>query len=364
MSGFGAVTELLLTNRLLANHDFRLTAGRIAAIQSRDGAIPWFDGGLVDPWNHVEAAMGLSIAGYHREAERAYRWLRRTQLSDGSWWSAYRDGSPEESSHRESNSVAYIASGVWHHYVITRDLAFLLRMWPTVEAALEFVLALQTPRGAVHWARDSRGRVVPGALLSGCSSIFKSLECGLRIASTLGEPRPRWHWAHLRLAHAIRCWPGSFPRAGKDKRHFSMDWFYPVLCGAIRDAEGRLRLRAGWDAFVEDGLGCRCVAEQPWVSVAESCELSLALLAVGETLRAARLFSWMHRYRDDDGGYWTGYNFEDRRIWPAQKTTWTSGVVLLAGDGLIGHTPGARLFAIDPPRTGIGDPPSAGASVF
>jgi len=358
------VTELLLSNRVLASDHFGLTAGRIAATQSRDGAIPWFEGGPVDPWNHVEAAMGLSIAGYRREAERAYRWLRRTQLPDGSWWSAYRDGSPDESGHRESNSVAYVASGVWHHYVITRDPVFLRRMWPTVEAALEFVLALQMPRGAIHWARDSRDGVVPGALLAGCSSIFKSLECGLRIASTLGELRPRWHRARLRLGHAIRCSPASFPRAGKDQRHFSMDWFYPVLCGAIRGEEGRARLQAGWDAFVEDGLGCRCVSEQPWVSVAESCELSLAMLAVGEPELAASVFGWMHRYRDDDGGYWTGYNFEDRRIWPAQKTTWTAGVVLLAGDALTGHTPGAQLFAIEPPRAGIEALRSEGASLF
>ena len=358
------MTGLLLSNGALASDYFGLTAHRIASTQTRDGAIPWFEGGPVDPWNHVEAAMGLSIAGYCREAERAYRWLRRTQLSDGSWWSASRDGSPEESGHRESNSVAYVASGVWHHYVITRDRAFLLRMWPTVEAALEFVLALQMPRGAIHWARDARGRLVPGALLAGCSSIFKSMECGLRIASTLGEPRPRWRRACLRLGHALRRWPGSFPRAGKDRRHFSMDWFYPVLCGAIRGAEGRTRLRAGWDAFVEEGLGCRCVSEQPWVSVAESCELSLATLAVGEHERAASLFSWMHQYRDDDGGYWTGYNFEDRKIWPAQKTAWTAGVVLLAGDALTGYTPGARLFAIDPPRAGIGALRSEGVPVL
>jgi len=343
------VSKLFLSNRALASDYFGATADHIASSQSCDGSIPWFDGGPVDPWDHVEATMGLSIAGYRRAAERAYLWLRETQLPDGSWWNSYRDGSAQEERRRESNSVAYVATGVWHHYLITCDRAFLLRMWPAVEAAIEFVLALQMPRGAIHWARDSRDRAVPGALLAGCSSIFKSLECALWIASTLDEPRPHWHRARLRLEQAIRGWPGSFRPASQDERHFSMDWFYPVLCGAIGGAKARIHLRARWDAFVEDGLGCRCISEKAWVSVAESCELSLAMLAAGETHRAASLFSSMHQYRDADGGYWTGYTFDNRKIWPAQKTTWTAGVVLMAADALTGYTPGARLF-VCPPR--------------
>ncbi|MGI8753010.1 MAG: hypothetical protein ACR2MN_11985 [Acidimicrobiales bacterium] len=37
-----------------------------------------------DPWNHVEAAMALVVAGRVAEAEAAYAWLASTQLADGS----------------------------------------------------------------------------------------------------------------------------------------------------------------------------------------------------------------------------------------------------------------------------------------
>ena len=37
----------------------------------RTGMIPWFDGGHCDPWNHVEAAMALTVAGLRDEALRA-----------------------------------------------------------------------------------------------------------------------------------------------------------------------------------------------------------------------------------------------------------------------------------------------------
>ena len=41
----------------------RPTVEFLLASQRSDGEIPWFDGGHTDPWDHTEAAMGLSIAG-------------------------------------------------------------------------------------------------------------------------------------------------------------------------------------------------------------------------------------------------------------------------------------------------------------
>ncbi len=53
-----------------------------------------------------------------------------------------------------------------------------------------------------------------------------------------------------------------------DKSTFAMDWYYPVLGGAVRGAEGRALLAARWDEFVVPGLGVRCVLDQPWVHTA------------------------------------------------------------------------------------------------
>ena len=81
--------------------------------QRPSGEIPWFEGGHTDPWDHTEAAMGLSIAGEWDAAERAYHWLADQQLEDGSWWACYRDGQPDASvERRETNYVAYISTGV------------------------------------------------------------------------------------------------------------------------------------------------------------------------------------------------------------------------------------------------------------
>ena len=48
--------------------DIDLVAGLIAKMQKQSGEIPWCDGEKTDPWDHVEAAMGLSIGGYLQEA--------------------------------------------------------------------------------------------------------------------------------------------------------------------------------------------------------------------------------------------------------------------------------------------------------
>ena len=135
------------------------TIDAIEACQLDSGEIPWSEGNYADPWDHVEAAMGLSIGGRFDAAERAYDWLARMQLEDGSWWAAYRDGEPDNRERRESNFVAYIATGVWHHYLVTEDRDFLLRLWPTVEKAIEWVLALQSEHGEIDWAVDEHGNV-------------------------------------------------------------------------------------------------------------------------------------------------------------------------------------------------------------
>ena len=63
---------------LLSVEDVRRTATAIARTQEPDGAVPWFRGGHTDPWDHVECAMALLVAGEVEAAERAYDWLFRT----------------------------------------------------------------------------------------------------------------------------------------------------------------------------------------------------------------------------------------------------------------------------------------------
>ena len=65
-----------------------------------------------------------------------------------------------------------------------------------------------------------------------------------------------------------------------------MEWYYPVLGGALRGDAPSARIDERWDDFVVPGLGIRCVDDRPWVTGAETCELVLALDAIGRPRRA------------------------------------------------------------------------------
>ena len=339
------MSGLYLSRGLFPQEFLRPTVQFILDVQRDNGEIPWFEGGYADPWDHVEAAMGLSIGGEYDAARRAYEWLAGMQLPDGSWWAAYRGEIVDDPKRRESNFVAYVATGVWHHYLVSGDREFLETLWPTVDRAIDFVLSLQTEHGEIHWKVDEFGVPEEDALMTGCSSIYKSLECAHNIAITLGESRPDWLPARERLGVALRHKPERFDRTWESKARYSMDWFYPVLAGVLPEAEARARLASRWDEFVEDKLGCRCVSDEPWVTVAESCELVMALLAAGDHARAVEVYSWLHQWRVSDGSYWTGYQMVEDLLWPDEKPTWTAGAILLAADALTEHTAASGLFS-------------------
>lgn len=339
-------TERLALPGVLTTGQAAETVDGILAVQRPDGAIPWFRGHHLDPWDHTEAAMALDAAGEHEHAEDAYNWLATHQNEDGSWYAAYQDGDAARPTDRgrESNFCAYVAVGVWHHYLSTGDDAFVDRLWPTVHAAMEFVLALQQPGGQIGWKREAAedgGAIVKDALLTGSSSIHQALRCALAIAEHREEPQPDWELATGELGHAIRRHPERF----LDKSRYSMDWYYPVLTGALRGPRALERIAEGWSRFVVPGLGVRCVVPNPWVTGGETAELALALWAVGESDRAVQLLIDMQHLRAEDGLYWTGYVFEDRAVWPVERTAWTAAAVLLAVAALGGDEATTAVFS-------------------
>ena len=169
-------------------------AALIADTQLSSGEIPWCEDQKTDPWDHIEAAMGLSIGGYFSEAKRAFEWLADMQLADGSWYAAYKNSAPLDKT-RDANMSTYVAVGVFHYYLITGDLSILEKMWPTIAGAITFALSLQTPEGEIYWAINPQGEIDSMALLTGSSSIYMSLKCAIAIAKRLNRRVPEWERA-------------------------------------------------------------------------------------------------------------------------------------------------------------------------
>jgi hypothetical protein len=325
---------------LLTASDVSATVDAIAAWQLPSGMIPWFPGGHADAWNHVEAAMALSLGGRREQADRAFDWLIDLQRPDGSWHQYYVDDGVEQDK-LDANVIAYIAAGVWHHHLLWEDDAFTERLWPAVEKAIDFVLDLQTPRGEILWARHADGTPWSFALLTGSSSICHSLRCAIAVAEHLGHERPDWELSAAKLSNVIANEPDAFA----PKHRWAMDWYYPVLGGVLTGDAGRARLDERWDTFIMDGRGVRCVSDRPWVTTAETCECAMACLAVGQEERAMDLFSWAHKLREDNGRYWTGIVFPQEVHFPGEEqSTYSAAAVVLAADAMSGTSSASKLF--------------------
>lgn len=337
--------------------DIAACADRIEALQRTDGAIDWIEGGIWDSWNHGESAMALAIAGREEPALRALDALIARQDADGGWTGDLGASVPLDDANRrlvpgnpdtarDTNFTGYAAVTVLRSLLALNAIDKLPRYWPMIEAAMAFVLHHQTPKGDVVWAAPDDGKSIEDtdSLRAGNASLYKSLECAVLASHVMERDDTAWREARCRIGATLRENDARFDRTGIDRRRYAMDWYYPVLAGVLPPEAGRARLYARWDEFVVAGLGCRCVADEPWVTAAETAELALACLATGQREHAEALLRDLSPLIARDGGYWMGWQFEENVVWPWERPSWTAGALVLAADALHALTPGSSLL--------------------
>ena len=339
-----------LPTQLIGRRASAETVEWIRSVQLENGMVPWFAGGHGDPWNHVEAAMALTVGGATEEAARAFSWLQATQLACGAWHTYYLTSGEVEEPRLDTNVSAYVATGLWHHYLATGDDGLLEELWPMLERAVDFAVCWQRPGGELAWCVDPDGTPAGYGLLTGSSSAYLSLRCAIAAAAELGLERPSWELAAGLLSHAIAHGSEGFA----DKDEFAMDWYYPVLVGALAPAEASRRIERRWDDFVIEGRGVRCVLDRPWVTAAETAECAMALFSIGWRDQAANLLAWAGEHRLADGSYVTGLVHPERVSFPpGERSSYTAAAVVLAEDALSGTGATAQLFAAGSLPTGL-----------
>ena len=327
----------------LTTAEIRQSADWIASVQLPDGMVPWYPGSHADPWNHVEAAMALAAGGHWAEVERAFEWLAAKQLPEGSWCAAYVPGGVTEP-RRDPNTCAYLATGAWWCAQLSQSTAPLETAWPMLKPAIEWCLRYQRPGGEVTWSVDPDGVAGKRALLTASSSLQHSLACAAQIAEVLGheEESGAWRKAAGRLAYAV----ANRPLAFAPKVRWAMDWYYPVLTGALIGDAATGRMQSRWEELVVPGSGARCVSDKMWVTAAESAECAMAAARAGWQAEAVALLGWTRHFRADDGGYWTGCVHPDCVRFPAgQKSTYSAAAVVIADHVLYQRTPAAAIFS-------------------
>jgi hypothetical protein len=229
--------------------------------------------------------------------------------------------------------------------LLNNDVNFLQDFWEPVKKGILFTLSLQHRNGAIAWNIDKSKKIDEDYLLTGCSSIAKSLECAIAICQVLEHKsfELKWRDAHLKLIVALEN-PAEIFDLKKDRSRFSMDWYYPILGGINSKHRITSLVEMIKTSFWIKGLGIKCVADEPWVTVAETSECSIAFKKIGEDKIALELLLNAIAIVDGQGIPYMGWQFDENIYWPEETPSWTAAACILAADANHQLTPSANLF--------------------
>ena len=133
----------------------------------------------------------------------------------------------------------------------------------------------------------------------------------------------------------------------KDRKRFSMDWYYPILSGCLKQDEKSYYINKIFKDFYLDGIGIKCVIEEPWVTVAETSEFILALMCAGYDDEAKRLLFDVLNISDEEGIPFMGWQYEQNIFWPEEKPSWTAAALMLSADCVFDYSDASDLFKSD-----------------
>ena len=195
--------------------------------------------------------MALTVCGLVDEAVAAYRWLADRQLPDGSWFNYYQ-GDGVKDPRLDTNVCAYLAAGALAPPPGHRR-----------RGVSRGALAEHGEGHRLHPALAAARRLGPlvarlGRPARGLRAVDR-LVVDLPLPAVRGGgrrvPRPRTvptgSWRPGGSAMPWRTIPAAF--APKDE--FAMDWYYPMLSGALEGEPGRRRIAEGWSTVRARGPG-------------------------------------------------------------------------------------------------------------
>ena len=337
----------LKEKQILKKSFFENIAKFIKSIQLKSGAIPSNDDGSHDPWDHIESIMGLNFANEYEPSKLAFDWLIKNQNQDGSWFSKYMDDIPIEKN-KPTHFAPYISVAALHFYKIFSDKEYLEYLWPSIESAINFSIKLQIQNGTIPWSVDKNQKIEEDFLLTGSSSILKSIECGIAISKIIKSTKnlEDWNNSYELLSKAIKNPSGKFDLL-KDRKRFSMDWYYPILSGCLNDNQKFFYVDKVFKDFYIKEMGIKCVIEEPWVTVAETCEFIICLMISGREEDAKKLLKDVINISDINGVPYMGWQYEENIFWPLERPSWTSAALIIAADSVMGLSNGKDLFLKD-----------------
>ena len=285
--------------------------------QSSSGAIFWDEKGKCDPWDHCECLIALAIYEEWEHFWRGVNWFFTNLNEDGLIYAEFQNEKPSKL-HYESHHAPYIIMPLIQASLIDKEQDYkkiltneqLLKLENIFEVLDDF----KDEDGYFYWAKDSNG-YSDNSLITASMSIFLSL-----VAKDKSFPK-----------FNTEMWQEKFNRDGVDRSRFSMDFYYPFLAGIKNNKKEFLDLL---DNYYVKGLGVKCVAEEPWVTIAESSECVISALIHDNENIAKQIFNDIQQFQNKDGIFPTGYQYDMEIFWPEENSTWTNAAVIIAAHAL------------------------------
>ena len=300
----------------------------IISNQSSNGAIYWDEKGKCDAWDHCECLIALAIFEEWTAFDRGIDWVLNNINSEGLIYSEFNLNEPSKAFF-EAHHAAYIFLPILQRYLIDGKKEYLKKRFKELRTIYKGMKSFQDDDGYFFWAKSSQG-YADNSLITASCSIELSRRAYKCISEIIGE-----NFADNEdFLNKEMLASKKFNRDGIDRSRFSMDSYYPLLCGYGDQKDITVLLQN----FYIEGLGIKCVIEEPWVTLAESSECVIALLKSGEKEIAHKIFNDIVKLKNKNGVFPTGYQYKLDLLWPDENSTWTNAAVIMAADCLFDLT--------------------------
>jgi hypothetical protein len=282
--------------------------------QKEDGRIVWDEKGKCDPWDHCECLIALALYEEWDSFNLGVDWFFNNLNEDGLIHPEFKNITVTHK-HFESHHAPYIILPLMQAVLMGRDDLITPNIKSKINIIFDQLDNFKDSDGYYSWAKDSNG-LSDNSLITASMSIFLSLKA-LNNSTNIKFNQNLWY--------------SKFNRDGIDRSRFSMDFYYPYMCAIKNDKN---TFYNDLKDFYVEGLGVKCVKEEPWVTIAESCECIIALLVLGDFETAEKIFNDILQFKNDDGIFPTGYQYKMEIFWPEENSTWTNAAVIIAAHAL------------------------------
>ena len=122
------------------------------------------------------------------------------------------------------------------------------------------------------------------------------------------------------------------------------DWYYPILSGCLNEDKKNFYIdKVLRDFYIKD-IGIKCVIEEPWVTVAETCEFIISLMVSGRSQDAKNLLLDVLNISDEDHIPYMGWQYEENIFWPDERPSWTAAALIISADSVMNFSNASDLF--------------------